>query len=641
MIVNLFFLVLALLGITFLIFIHELGHYLMALKTGMKVEVFSIGFGKSIYEWERKGVKWKIGWIPFGGYVRIAGMEKKGSIEPYQIPDGYFSKSPWARIKVAVMGPLFNLIFALVIFTVLWALGGRHMSFARFTHYVGWIENASPIYQEGLRPGDQILKVNDRSFEGYEEFFQDIVLSPSHIALEGVNRDYFQQKVTPFTYSLTRPNTDDENSLLAFFKSFSPASYLFFNHAQEGAPILNSGIQLNDRIIWVDGELIFSVQQLVDVMNKPRSLLTVKREQSTFLTRVPRLQITDLQLNQEEIAELEDWKYESQLTPKVQQLYFIPYKINAQAVVEGPVSYINEKSELTAEFTKEDRIASGISLQTGDRILAIDGMPIQSSYELFQKIQAKHLQIIVQSHESTLMDSWKDADEHFDLFPLIDDLKKLLAGIGTESSLKEAGTLRLLKPVAPVPLNQLQLSDLEKTNLQKRIQQQKDALEKIPDLEKKALALKELEQSQKRLSLGAQFQDGKVSYNPDPITLFGNVIDSIWRTLGALFSGVVSPKQLGGPVAVVQIIQQGWSNGLNDALYWLGMISINLGILNLLPVPVLDGGHICFSIVEMITKKPIKAKTMERWIIPFVVLLIALFIYLTYNDLIRLFHRFF
>ncbi len=67
------------------------------------------------------------------------------------------------------------------------------------------------------------------------------------------------------------------------------------------------------------------------------------------------------------------------------------------------------------------------------------------------------------------------------------------------------------------------------------------------------------------------------------------------------------------------------------------MISMNLGILNLLPVPVLDGGHICFALWEWITGKPIKAKTMERLIIPFVILLIALFVYLTYNDLMRIF----
>ena len=81
--------------------------------------------------------------------------------------------------------------------------------------------------------------------------------------------------------------------------------------------------------------------------------------------------------------------------------------------------------------------------------------------------------------------------------------------------------------------------------------------------------------------------------------------------------------------------------GFKEALFWLGLISLNLGILNLLPIPALDGGHIVFSVVEIITKKPIKAKTMERLIIPFFVLLILAIIYFTYNDISRIFSRFF
>ncbi len=81
--------------------------------------------------------------------------------------------------------------------------------------------------------------------------------------------------------------------------------------------------------------------------------------------------------------------------------------------------------------------------------------------------------------------------------------------------------------------------------------------------------------------------------------------------------------------------------GVKEALFWMGVISLNLGILNLLPIPVLDGGHICFSLFEMVTKRRLKAKTMERLIIPFVVLLIGMIVFVTYHDLSRIFSRFF
>src|SRR5690606_1659179 len=115
----------------------------------------------------------------------------------------------------------------------------------------------------------------------------------------------------------------------------------------------------------------------------------------------------------------------------------------------------------------------------------------------------------------------------------------------------------------------------------------------------------------------------------------------VYRTLFALITGYLSPKHIGGPVGIVQVIQNGWSVGAKEALYWLGMISLNLGLLNLLPIPVLDGGYVLFALFESVTKKRLKAKTMERLIFPFIILMIALFIYLTYNDLLRLLGRFF
>src|SRR5438132_112941 len=104
--VSLFYVVLAVLGLSFLIFIHELGHFWMARRVGMRVETFAIGFGKPIFSWIRDGVKWQIGWLPFGGYVKIAGTETEEGNDPFSVADGFYGKSPWDRIKVAIMGPL-------------------------------------------------------------------------------------------------------------------------------------------------------------------------------------------------------------------------------------------------------------------------------------------------------------------------------------------------------------------------------------------------------------------------------------------------------------------------------------------------------------------------------------------------------
>jgi len=115
MVDNILYLILAAIGLGILVFIHELGHYFIARREGMKVEAFSIGFGKPIKSWKKDGVLWQIGWMPFGGYVRIAGMDKQEGMEPHQIKDGFYGKKPLARIKVALAGPIANIILAFIL----------------------------------------------------------------------------------------------------------------------------------------------------------------------------------------------------------------------------------------------------------------------------------------------------------------------------------------------------------------------------------------------------------------------------------------------------------------------------------------------------------------------------------------------
>ena len=123
--------------------------------------------------------------------------------------------------------------------------------------------------------------------------------------------------------------------------------------------------------------------------------------------------------------------------------------------------------------------------------------------------------------------------------------------------------------------------------------------------------------------------------------LFGQVVGDTAKTLTSLVTGKLNPKWMSGPIGMVQIIHHGWMVGVKEALFWIAAISLNLGIFNLLPIPILDGGRICFFLYEWMFRRRPSAKAMERLIIPFVVLLIGLFIYVTYQDIIRLFGRFF
>ena len=108
---SIWFVILAALGLGLLVFIHELGHYFVARRVGIKVEAFGIGFGRAAFTWERKGVLWRLNWIPFGGYVKMAGMEKNGEKQPYEVEGGFFAAKPLDRIKVALAGPTVNIVY--------------------------------------------------------------------------------------------------------------------------------------------------------------------------------------------------------------------------------------------------------------------------------------------------------------------------------------------------------------------------------------------------------------------------------------------------------------------------------------------------------------------------------------------------
>src|SRR6267154_3763748 len=249
MIISFLYVILAAFGLGFLIFIHELGHYWMARREGMTVEAFSIGFGKPIYSWERKGVKWQLCWLPFGGFVRIAGMEKKGSLEPYLIPDGFYGKKPLSRIKVALMGPIVNIGFAFLAFCLLWLFGGRTKPFSEYTHLIGWVDPWSEIYSVGVRPGDEISQLNNKPFRNFQDFIYAAIFDGTSTQISGQEVDYFKSEESPFRYRfpLTKDTSIGEH-IRSIFSTIQPASYLIYKRSSslplENSPMKDSGIEV-------------------------------------------------------------------------------------------------------------------------------------------------------------------------------------------------------------------------------------------------------------------------------------------------------------------------------------------------------------------------------------------------------------
>ncbi len=388
---------------------------------------------------------------------------------------------------------------------------------------------------------------------------------------------------------------------------------------------------------------IFSNYELAHALNDTKALLTIQRGNEIFLRRAPRVLAEELKLDANFKEELIDWQFEAQLNgSKIQKLYVIPYNLNNDAVVDGPLRFIDIENEQEAF---PDHPFSGLEdpLKAGDKILAVDGLPVEYSYEILAQLQQHVVNIIVERDPKLAgVDSWQDEDKNFDEQYSGADLEKLTQRIGTSNKAKSSGNLVLLNLIHPKMYKDFNLSPEKKALLATEIQAKKKEIEGISDPEKRSKALHALENFDKQLVLGLpSIQDKRVRYNPNPLALFGQVFEEIWTTLKALFTGSLNPKWLSGPIGIVQVVHDTSMVSIKEALFWLGAISLNLGILNLLPLPVLDGGTICFSLYELLTGRRLKAKTMEKLIIPFALLLIGFFIFLTYHDLARLFKNFF
>lgn len=643
--ISLMYIFLAILGLSILIFFHELGHYLMARRVGMRVETFAIGFGRPIYSWMHKGVKWQIGWLLFGGYVKIAGQDNDDTRNPYEIPDGFFGKPPLDRIKVAFAGPFVNLLLAFLIFVVLWASGGREKNFTEFTQKLGWIDPQSELYAAGVRPGDEIVAYNHAPFQSFKDHVY-VPMTNSEVVFQGLKINYATGQKEPFEHTIktySHPNSIDKGRLTTGV--ISSARYLIYDQREnlisEGSPMHQSGIQDGDRIVWVDGDLIFSNQQMSHLLNDGRVLLTILRNGKTMLVRVPRVPVQELKMDPEFREEITDWQYEAGLNNiKLQRLYTLPYNLTNDGVVENELKFIDKENELE-NFPQKTYAQNELPLQPKDRIIAVDGTPVKSAYELLAELQKHHVNIIVERNPTVKNQiSWSDADGEFDRQVNWKDINKIAESLGTNSPVNSAGNFYLLKPVIPKSRHDIELSLEKKAWMTAELNEQRKEIENIEDPERRAHALALLKTHENQLVLGLGLQDRRVNYNPSPIRQFGDVFSEIWNTLVALVTGALNPKWMSGPIGIVQVVHDNWMIGIKEALFWLGAISLNLGILNLLPIPVLDGGTILLSLFEMLTGKKLHPKTLEKLVLPFALLLIAFFVFLTYQDLSRLFTGF-
>jgi regulator of sigma E protease len=197
--------------LTVLVFVHELGHYLIARRNGVRIEVFSIGFGPELFGWnDRAGTRWKFSAVPLGGYVKMFGDGDPASALPVMPLGGmteaerqvsFHHKRLGQRAAIVAGGPVANFLFAIVVLAVLFSTYGQPFTPAE----VGQVQPASAAEKGGIKVGDVIVDINGRKIERFEDVQQVVRMSPGELMAITVRRDGKLDKlqVTPTRTEMT------------------------------------------------------------------------------------------------------------------------------------------------------------------------------------------------------------------------------------------------------------------------------------------------------------------------------------------------------------------------------------------------------------------------------------------------------
>ena len=243
------------------IFVHEWGHYFVARMCGMKVEEFAIGFGKILWKKEKDGILYTVRMIPAGGFVKLPQMLTSEAIEgksEEEDAEPLPEISPWAKIAVAVAGPIMNIVFAVVLATVIYFVGLPEMI---TPPVVGNLSKESTEYALGIREGDIVTKIDDQAIPSWEEAYKLTALSlTNRFAVT------FQRDRDEFTHVLTATPVSDKIPIktLDLPSKFPP----IVGRVLEGQAASEAGLKQDDKIISLGGIPVGGPGRLIDELQK-------------------------------------------------------------------------------------------------------------------------------------------------------------------------------------------------------------------------------------------------------------------------------------------------------------------------------------------------------------------------------------
>lgn len=537
-----------------LIFFHELGHYTIAKLFGVKVEVFSLGFGKKLLKWRMGETEYTISVFPLGGYVKLMGDDPYKGVPAAEADRAFSTQKLYKRFLIVAAGPSANLLLAFVLFvTVFWF--GQPMAGTR----IGTVDVGSPAWVAGIRPRDRVVEVAGQKVIAWNEF-EDAVKNREGEKVElKLERGSQELRIPVAVQKVRAKNLYGEDEEVGGIKGIGPlALAAMVGVSDPKSPAFQAGLRTGDLITKIDSTPIQLFEEVNDALaaawtpGKPL-VVTVKRKagekdagsEQSFNLVLPEKPAAD-KISPLGIAE---------------RLGLFPSDIFVQKVTPNSPA---EKG----------------GLQPGDRIVKINDQPVYNFDTIVDQVQeagAKDQSVTLtleRDGQSVLLNLKPVQTSQED--PLTrQPTKKFMVGFAPWTAFHEA---ELVKLIIHDPVQLVTRAASETKVLAQRM---------VVSLVKLAV-------------------------------------------------GKISVKNLGGPVLIASVAGKSLDAGIIPFLQMMALISINLFLLNLFPVPILDGGHLLFFIIEGIKGKPVSVRTMEiahQLGMVFILMLVGLTLF---NDISRI-----
>lgn len=503
-----------LLGI--LVFVHEMGHFLVARACGVRVEVFSLGFGKKILSFKKGFTTYCISIVPLGGYVKMFGEQ---STDPTSIAEAdravsFTHKTVWQRIAIVLAGPLMNFFFAIFVFGFV-AYIGEETRAARISE----VTIDSPAAAVGFKSQDLVLSVNNEKVRSYEEFQDALNKSQNQSAQVQVQQEGEEPRtLTTQVTSIDNPNIFSGKKTIGAVTGILPYAKGSVVAVRPDSQVFRAGLRTGDEIVKIDERKINSWNELNRITESREKTVSVERSSG---------------------GKKETLQFTLNLT-----FAKTPLTLSEIGI---------ENTELYLEQIVPDSPAAKADLQKHDKIISINGKP---------------------------MEAWDTVLATIKSYDGKDALEFKISRDGTE----------IVKKITPQVTSQMTFQGKE------------DKRYTIGIVPMANISQPELVKVTEDSLVAATAKGFDRSWDISVMTVMSFV---------RLFQGEVSHKNIGGMISIGKAASDAYAMGLQQFLMTMGILSISLFILNLLPVPVLDGGHLVFYTIEIVKGSPLSGRKLE------------------------------